>query len=174
MSSKKRAIISVIMFGAFGLFGLLVWFNDLANAWPLILFYALLLWNDYFSIKHFSKIISPRRFSQIVIDTILVILHFAAVLFFGVPWNFVLIMIILFIMAILKYSWELSAVTNSRALYRKIKIDTLGAFITAGALVGISFGFPWRSILVWTAIFAGASIYVILINPLYKDTLGPA
>jgi hypothetical protein len=174
MSSKKRAIISVGIFAAFGLLGMLIWFNDFSNTWPLILFYALLLWNDYFSIRHFSKIISPRRASQIIIDTILVILHFAAALFFGIPWNFVLIMIILFIMAILKYSWELSAVTNSQALYRKIKIDTLGAFITAGALVGISLGFPWRSILVWTAIFACASVYVILINPLYKDTIGTA
>lgn len=172
MPSKKRAQISIIIFAAFGIFGVLIWLNDLANAWPLILFYALLLWNDYYSIRHFSKIISPRRISQIIIDSILVLLHFAAVLFFGIPWNFALIMILLFIMAILKYSWELSAVKDSRALFRKIKIDTLGAFITAGALVGISFGFPWRSILVWTLIFAGASVYVILVNPLYKDTIG--
>lgn len=174
MSSKKRAIISILIFSAFGLFGILLSFNDLGNAWPYILFYALLLWNDYFSIKHFAKIISPNRISQIVVDTLLVILHFGATLFFGLPWDFALIMTILFIAAILKYSWELSAVSNSRALYRKIKIDSLGAFISAGALVGISFGYPWRSIIVWTIIFACASVYVILINPLYKDAIGPA
>jgi hypothetical protein len=161
------------MFTAFGLFGIVRSFGDLNNAWPLILFYGLLLWNDYYSIRHFSKIISPRRVSQVVIDTILVLLHFASVLFFGSPWNFTLIMTILFIVAILKYSWELPAVTNSRALYRKIKIDSLGAFVSAGALGGITLGYPWRSMLVWTAIFAGASIYVILINPLYRDTIGP-
>lgn len=172
MSSEKRAAISVVIFAAFGLFGILISIGTLVSEWPYILFYALLVWNDYFSIKHFAKIISPRRASQIIVDTLLVILHLAAAIFFGLPWDFALIMTILFITAILKYSWELSAVKDSRALFRKIKIDSLGAFISAGALVGISFGYPWRSIIVWTLIFAGASVYVILINPLYKDTIG--
>jgi hypothetical protein len=174
MSPEKRAAISVLMFVVFGVLGIIISIPTLATEWPYILFYALLLWNDYFSIKHFSKIISPRRISQITVDSLLVILHLAAALFFGLPWSFALVMTILFITAILKYSWELSAVKNSRALFRKIKIDSLGAFISAGALVGISFGYPWRSIIVWTLIFAGASVYVILINPLYKDTIGPA
>jgi hypothetical protein len=174
MPSEKRALISVFIFTAFGLFGVLLYFNDLANAWPLMFFYVLLVCNDYFSIRHFAKIISPKRTSQIIVDSILTLLHFAAVLFFGIPWDFALIMTILFIVAILKYSWDLPAIANSRALYRKIKIDSLGAFISAGALAGISFGFSWPSVIIWTIIFLGASIYVILINPLYKDTLGPS
>ena len=173
MSSKKRALISIGIFTVFGLFGIAISLGTLVSEWPYILFYVLLLWNDYFSIKHFAKIISPRKPSQIIIDTILVILHLGAALFIGSPWNFALIMTLLFIAAILKYSWELSVVSNSRALFRKIKIDSLGAFVSAGALVGISLGYPWRSVIIWTLIFAGASIYVILINPLYKDVIGP-
>ena len=173
MSSKKRAVVSILMFAAFGVFGVFLSVGSFGTAWPYILFYALLLWNDYFSIKHFGKIISPRKLSQIIIDTVLVLLHFVSVLFFGSPWNFALIMTILFIVAILKYSWELSTVSDSRPLHRKIKIDSLGAFISAGALVGISLGYPWRTVLLWTLIFAGASIYVILINPLYQDMIGP-
>ncbi len=161
------------MFALFGVFGALLSINDLALAWPYILFYALLLWNDYFSIKHFGKIISASKASQVIIDTILVLLHFASVLFFGSPWDFALIMTILFIVAVLKYSWELPNVSDSRPLHRKIKIDSLGAFVSAGALAGITLGYPWRAVIIWTIIFAGASIYVILINPLYQDTIGP-
>jgi hypothetical protein len=35
-------------------------------------------------------------------------------------------------------------------------------------------GYPWQSTVVATAIFVCASVYVIIINPLYQDTLGTA
>jgi len=35
-------------------------------------------------------------------------------------------------------------------------------------------GYPWQSTVIWTAIFVSASVYVILIDPLYKDAIGAA
>lgn len=171
---KDRAVIATLGFALFGVIGAIIAWNNLAIAWPTILFYAMLVWNDYYSIEHFSKIIPPGKTSQVVIDIVLVILHFLSVLFFSNPFLFTITMIVLFILAILKYAGDLPSVKNSRALFRKVKIDTLGALISALALAGMFMGYPWQSTIIWTAIFVGASVYVILINPLYKDTLGTA
>jgi len=172
ITPQRRAVCATLMFAAFGLIGVIVARNDLIIAWPPILFYAMLVWNDYYSIEHFSKIIPPGKNSQVFIDTLLVALHFISVFFFGDPFLFAIAMTILFVLAVLKYAGDLPSVKNSRALFRKVKIDALGALISALALAGMLMGYPWQSTIVWTGIFVGASVYVIIINPLYKDMLG--
>ena len=173
-SPKERAIIATSIFVFFGAIGAIIARNNLAIAWPPMLFYAMLVWNDYYSIKHFSKIIPPEKTSQVFIDTVLVMLHFVSVFFFGNPFLFTIAMTVLFILAVLKYAGDLPSVKNSRALFRKVKIDALGALISALALAGMFMGYPWQSTIVWTGIFVCASVYVIIINPLYQDTLGTA
>lgn len=170
--SKARATVATTIFVVFGLVGAVIAWNNIAIAWPPILFYAMLIWNDYYSIEHFSKIIPPSKTSQVVIDILLLIIHFVSVFFFGDPFLFTIAMTILFILAVLKYAGDLPSIKNSRALFRKVKIDALGALISALALAGMLLGYPWQSTVAWTAIFVCSSIYVILINPLYKDTLG--
>jgi hypothetical protein len=172
LSPKQRAIGATLIFLTFGLIGAVIAWNNLAIAWPPMLFYGMLVWNDYYSIEHFSKIIPPGKTSQVIIDFILVALHFASIFFFGNPLLFAVAMTVLFILAVLKYAGDLPSVKNSRALYRKVKIDALGALISALTLAGMFLGYPWQSTIIWTAIFAGASVYVILINPLYKDAIG--
>jgi len=172
LSSKQRAGVATLIFLLFGVIGAAVARNDLAIAWVPMLFYAMLVWNDYYSIEHFSKIIPPGKTSQVVIDTLLLTLHFVSVFFFGNPFLFTISMTVLFILAVIKYAGDLPSVKNSRALFRKIKIDALGALISALALAAMFMGYPWQATIVWTAIFVGASVYVIIINPLYKDTLG--
>jgi|GEM_PF-2552657 hypothetical protein len=171
-SPKNRAIGATSLFVAFGVVGVIIARNNLAIAWPTILFYTMLVWNDYYSIEHFSKIIPPGKTSQVVVDIILLLLHFVSVFFFGNPFLFAIAMTVLFILAVLKYAGDLPSVKNSRALFRKVKIDALGALISALTLAGMFMGYPWQSTIAWTAIFVGSSIYVILINPLYRDTLG--
>jgi hypothetical protein len=139
-----------------------------------MLFYAMLVWNDYYSIKHFSTIIPPGKTSQVSVDIVLVILHFISIFLFDNPFLFTIAMIVLFILAVLKYAGDLPSVKNSRALFRKVKIDALGALISALALAGMFMGYPWQSTIIWTGIFVCASVYVIIINPLYRDTLGTA
>jgi hypothetical protein len=172
LSPKNRAGGATLIFLAFGLVGVIIARHNLAIAWPPILFYAMLVWNDYYSIKHFSKIIPPNKTSQVIIDIALVIIHFAAVFFFGNPFLFTIAMIILFILAVLKYAGDLPSVKNSRALFRKVKIDALGALLLALSLAGMFIGYPWQSTIAATAIFVCASVYVILINPLYEDAIG--
>jgi hypothetical protein len=172
LSPKDRAAGATLIFAAFGAIGLIIARNNLAIAWAPVLFYAMLLWNDYYSIRHFSKIIPPDKTSQVFIDTALVALHLIAVLLFGNPFLFTITLTVLFILAILKYAGDLPSVKNSRALFRKVKIDALGALISALALAGMFMGYPWQSTIIWTGIFVCSSIYVILINPLYKDTIG--
>jgi hypothetical protein len=174
LTPKQRAATATLMFSLFGVVGIIIAWNDLPIAWPAILFYAMLLWNDYYSIEHFSKIIPPGKASQIFIDTLLVAIHFASALLFANPFLFAIAMILLFILAVLKYAGDLPSVKNSRALYRKVKIDALGALISALALAGMFWGYAWLSTIVWTIIFVCSSIYVIIINPLYKDTIGTA
>lgn len=169
---KQRAAIATGIFLLFGLVGAVIARNNILIAWPPIVFYAMLVWNDYYSIRHFSKIIPPGKTSQVIIDTILVILHLVSVFFFGNPFLFTIAMTVLFILAILKYAGDLPSVKNSRMLYRKVKIDALGALISALALAGMFSGFPWQSTIIWTAVFVGATIYVIFINPLYQDSIG--
>ncbi|HEY5220717.1 MAG TPA: hypothetical protein VIJ29_01020 [Candidatus Paceibacterota bacterium] len=174
LSPKNRAAIATLIFVLFGVIGVVIARNNLVIAWPPILFYALLVWNDYYSIKHFSKLIPPNKTSQVVIDIALVVLHFVSVLFFSNPFLFTIAMTVLFILAVLKYAGDLPSIKNSQVLYRKVKIDALGALISALALAGMFSGFPWQSTIAWTVIFACASVYVIIINPLYQDTLGTA
>lgn len=172
LSPKHRAIGATLLFSLFGLIGIVAARHDLPIAWPAMLFYAMLVWNDFYSVKHFSKIIPPNKTSQVIIDIILVALHFASSLLFANPMLFTVAMTILFVLAVLKYANDLPSIKNSRALYRKVKIDALGALISSLALAGMFWGYPWQSTMVWTGIFVCASVYVILINPLYKDTLG--
>ncbi len=171
-SPQKRAVGATLLFSLFGVIGAVIARNSIAIAWPPMLFYVMLVWNDYYSIKHFSKIIPPDKSSQIFIDILLVIIHFASALLFGNPFLFTIAITILFILAVLKYAGDLPSVKNSRALYRKVKIDTLGALISALALAGMFSGYPWQSTIAWTGIFVCSSIYVILINPLYQDAIG--
>jgi len=172
LSPKKRAIYATLIFSLFGAIGIILAWNDLRIAWPAILFYIMLLWNDYYSIQHFSKIIPPGKTSQMFIDGILVILHFVSVFWFGNPFLFTIAMVVLFILAVLKYAGDLPSVKNSQALYRKVKIDALGALISALALAGMFAGYPWQSTMIWTGVFVCASVYVILVNPLYKESFG--
>lgn len=169
---KNRALVATTMFVAFGMAGAFLARHDIAIAWAPMLFYAMLVWNDYFSIRHFSKIIPPGKTSQVTIDTALVILHLVAVFFFGNPFLFTIAIIVLFILAVLKYAGDLPSVKNSRALFRKVKIDAWGALISALALAGMFMGYPWQATVIWTGIFVCASVYVILINPLYQDAIG--
>ena len=173
-SPKNRAAVATLGFVLFGVVGVVIARNNLAIAWPPIVFYAMLVWNDYYSIKHFSKLIPPTKTSQVAADIALVVLHLISVFFFANPFLFTITMTVLFILAVLKYAGDLPSIKNSRALYRKVKIDALGALISALALAGMFSGYPWQATIVWTAIFACSSVYVILINPLYKDTLGTA
>ena len=171
-SPHKRASGATLIFSLFGVVGIIIAWRDLAVAWPPILFYAMLVWNDYYSVMHFSKIIPPNKTSQVLIDSTLVALHCVSIFFFADPFLFATAMIILFILAVLKYAGDLPSVKNSRALFRKVKIDALGALISSLALAGMLMGYPWESTIVWTGIFVCASVYVICINPLYRDMLG--
>lgn len=174
LSPQNRATGATLIFAAFGAIGAIIAWNNLAIAWPAMLFYAMLVWNDYYSIQHFSKIIPPGKTSQVAIDIILLVLHFVSSFFFGNPFLFTIAMTVLFILAVLKYAGDLPSVKNSRALFRKVKIDAMGALISALALAGMFMGYPWQSTIIWICIFACASVYVILINPLYKDMIGTA
>ncbi len=48
----------------------------------------------------------------------------------------------------------------------------MGALASAIATTGILFSYTWTATISWTAIFAIASVYVICVDSLYKDTLG--
>ena len=172
LTTKTRAAAATLMFAIFGVIGVLVARNNLPIAWPAILFYAMLLWNDYYSIEHFSKIIPPGKTSQVVVDIILIILHFVSTLLFANPFLFTISMTILFILAVLKYAGRSSFRKEfPRAIPEGQDRRARRAHLRARARRNV-LGYPWQSTIAWTVIFVCSSVYVIIINPLYKDTLG--
>jgi len=79
-------------------------------------------------------------------------------------------MALLFSQATLKYAYELPWVVSPERLYRKIKIDALGTVGCVVAIIGMLFGYVRLVAIAWTVLFAAASVYVILLRPLYLDT----
>jgi hypothetical protein len=157
------------MFCIFGVLGIALNLGGLHNYWPLLILYATLLWNDYFSIQHFSKIIPAHRTSQRIIDWSLVVLHFLLAISFGVPFNFTIVMTVLFVVATFKYSRDRVASENLPLLYRKIKMDALGAAFSAVTIIGVAIGFVRTTTIIWAVLFAGTTIYLMYIDPLYRE-----
>jgi hypothetical protein len=168
-SAQVRARWATLCFIALGAIGVARSFDKLESAGPQIVFFGFLVWNDYYSIRYFSAILPAHKTSQIVIDGGLLIAHLILVLCFANPRNFFVGMAGLFTLATLKYAYELPFIKEPSKLYRKIKIDAMGALACVLATAGIVLGHSFAASMVWTVVFGGASIYVIHLRPLYRN-----
>ncbi len=166
--ATARAVATTAIFAFFGLFSAFFLVRDWSVSWAPFMIYCILVFNAFFSVKHFSAIVSPRLPLQIVLDTVLVLLHALLALLFGAPLLFGLGIAGLFAVATLKYATPLESISESRLLYRKIRVDALGA---VGALVGVAVGiagYPVQGIAGFATVFLIATVYIVSLNPLYE------
>ena len=168
MSAQQRAALATAVFAIAGIAGSFAAVDTWRAAWPCILFYAMILWNDYHSIAYFSTVISSKKVSQVVIDAALVILNIALAGFFREPKIFSAIGALFFAVATLKYANELSMIDKPELLYRKIVVDIAGTIGFAFLLLANLFGQGNIAMPVEAVLFSIATIYLILINPLYQ------
>lgn len=138
------------------------------SSWPVVSFHLLMLINTFFSIRVFASITPPRHIGQQFIDIILGLCYIFIPLTFNYPLIFMMLNLLLFILATIKYIFLISIVGFSKLLYEKIRIDTLGILLCFLALFGILYDFSYVSLLSSAVIFLLATIYIFYIKPLYK------
>jgi hypothetical protein len=142
---------------------------DWTACWPLILVYAAILINTYFSVSYFSKIIPADVPSQRMIDAALVVLYLALAATLGDALRFMATLTVYFAIATLKYAVALPIVARPALLYRKIKMDGLGTAGAALALCGAIFSNAFAATALWAVVFSVATAHVFFIKPLYAD-----
>ena len=167
--ATTRAAWITVGFVALGAFGVMRSHHDLQKAWPQIVSFCMLVWNDFYSIRYFSSFLDAKKTFQMAIDFFLFLAHVALVFSFASPLWFHVCLALLFCEATLKYSNELSSIERPQRLYRKIVVDTLGTTGCVVATIGILGGYARIAAIVWMTLFAIASVYVIHLRPLYQE-----
>lgn len=167
--SRKRAITATIIFSAFGLAVMFLFPLHWNTAWPLVLFYAIMVWNTYYSVDYFSRVIPINPPLQVLVDSVLFLLYFLAALSFLNTYLFILTLGLIFAVATVKYALALNVVEHPRKLFRKIVVDTMGMLMVTCALIGAALGYDRITAIALVVVFGIANIYVIYIKPLYTD-----
>jgi hypothetical protein len=168
LNAAKKAWAVTIFMGFCGAASL--WFNvqDWKNATPLIIFYAVIAINTFFSVRCFSSIIPPDNKLQWAIDICLLLSYILMALNMDNPLMFAFWAAILFSIAVLKYAALLSLTNYFTLLKYKVIIDSLGTLSCVLALGGIIFGYTLLAIWIWTIAFILANGFIFFIKPLYE------
>ncbi len=165
--ARRRAAAVTIVFGIISLISLNS-IVDWTESWPLVVFYATLLTNTYFSVRSFASITPKEHLGQQLIDTALIAFMFLMVLNFNSILNFTILATLLFIIATLKYVFLTQLAGYSKLLYMKIRIDTLGILFCFLAVLGTLFGYGSQTSITWAVVFVLANFYVLWWEPHYR------
>lgn len=165
--AKEKAALITVLLVALGIFNVQK-ASDWTQIAPLIIFYALLSVNTFFSVRHFSSFIPPDDKRQWVIDAILVIFYIILAFNIDNPMRFALWAALLFSVSVVKYIELLWVGDFLDLLKYKIFIDSIGTISCVGALGGIISGYAMISIWIWAIVFAIANAYIFFMNPLYS------
>src|SRR3989338_2228990 len=163
-----RSVGGTLLFTGIGVFSCVYLVRDWQVSLPLVLYYAILLWNTYFSIRLFSQITPPRDVAQIVSDILLLLLYMLTAVSFWSVSRFLFFSLLLFIVATLKYASLLSIVQHPKLLKRKIRVDLLGVLAHALAFGGAVAGFPSLSAWSLAVVFIIANVILFSVYPLYQ------
>lgn len=168
--ARNRAAIATFFFGVIALASL----NSIDNwqkSWPLVVFYAVLILNTYFSVRTFASITPKENLGQHLIDLILAACLVLIALNFNSILNFIILTMLLFIVATLKYIYLTQLVGYSKLLYMKIRIDTLGILFCFLAVIGTMWGYGRQVSIIWLITFVLANVYVLWGNPHYHPEM---
>jgi hypothetical protein len=165
MSAKLKASIFTTFFGVIG--GFVIYKNFDLKILSLVLFYVVLMFNSYFSVKFFSTIIPTKRTDQGVVDLFLVFSYLGLSLSFSNDIWYLLFATLLFVVATIKYIFLLGAV-DLKILKKKIIIDIFGGVACILALIGYLSGGEKVIMWLWALVFLLANIYLLIIKPMYR------
>ncbi len=164
--ARNRAAAVTIVFGVIALISLNS-IVDWVESWPLVVFYATLLTNTFFSVRSFASITPREHLGQQLIDAALAACMFLLVLNFNSILNFTILATLLFIIATLKYVFLTQLAGYSKLLYMKIRIDALGILFCFLAVLGTLSGYGSQTSIIWSAVFILANFYVLWWEPHY-------
>jgi len=166
ISSATKALSVVSLFSAAGVVGWLFVPDPAASA-PLMIFYAALMVNTYYSVRFFERIIPTGNKSQMAADTVLVILYFyLAYSLLGIT-QFLFADLLLFIASVGKYALLLRVLKQPALLKRKLFINSLGMLGAMLALVLAVVGFALFAAWLLAVCFVIANIFLLFIRPMY-------
>jgi hypothetical protein len=168
MTPKRRAILATMLFAAAGIVGSFAVIHQWRAAWPEIVIYALVVWNDYRSIAYFSTVIEPDKLGQVIIDWILVILNLGLACFLNKPIWFLATIAAFFSIATMKYASELSRVPRPELLFRKVVVDLTGTIAAIGLLAGVLLGYGWVAMPLAVVVCLVGTLDAMYFRPLYE------
>lgn len=167
MSATFKASLLVGLCAIFALWVISVRLHDtvfIAQA----LFYVLFLLQTFFSVRLFQALAPTADIVQGVLDTLLVALFFLIAYHLGMPVLFPLFVTVIFALAVVKYRIMRRTFPHQRLMRRKIFYNQLGTLLGLAATLTAYAGLP--SLAAWgmTIVFAVATFYLFLVNPLYR------
>lgn len=169
MSPTTRASLAASFFTLLGIISFFfggIWRSDVGL--PLAIFYFLLVANTFFSIRFFSSLITLDT-GQHIIDAILLVFYVLIALSMDNGVAFFFSATCLFLIASLKYVLLLKHATHAKILWRKIRINLIGAAACTLTLGGILLGHPLASVWAMAIAFGVANVYLLLIKPMYHS-----
>lgn len=141
---------------------------DWHKALPLAIFYAVFVFNTFFSIRCFSRITPPYSFIHGILDLILLALYIAMAINVKALPYFVFFCLLIFAVSSIKYTFLLGSVEYDEMIKRKVLIDILGVCGLSLVIGGIFAGYPQYSIWAWVIIFILANIILFTFWPFYR------
>ncbi|MBI4085316.1 MAG: hypothetical protein HY432_02300 [Candidatus Liptonbacteria bacterium] len=141
---------------------------DWEKSWPLVIFYATLLTNTYFSVRSFASITPKEHPGQQLVDAALGACMLLLTFNLNSVLNFTIISTLLFIIATLKYVFLTRLAGYSKLLYMKIRIDGLGTLFCFAAVIGVLWGYDYWTSVIWAVAFVLANFYVLWWKPHYR------
>jgi len=169
--SLRKATLVTTLFAVLGVASLIIHRTNTRVDWllalPLIIFYATLCINTFFSVRLFSSLIPPDDIAHNVIDLVLAILYATLAWFLYDRNLFIFIAGLMFAGATIKYSYALKNIPYKELLRKKIFIDNIGTFISIITYAASIFVHPSLFLWIWSIGFLITNIYILYIKPLY-------
>lgn len=169
-SVNRRVLFGTSVFSFFGLLGTIVLVDNWVVSLPLILTYAVLVYDTFFSVRYFSAITPVNDSVQNFFDLILIISYGLIALNLNNPLGFMASTSGMFLIATGKYIVLRQRIGGSTILSRKVHIDILGAVGYGLCTVPIFFGWIWQASWVLFIAYTMVNIQILWRNPLYPYT----
>lgn len=166
-SPQTKTISATIFFIVAGLIGLMR-VTEWDASVPLIIFYAVITLNTYYSVKLFTDIVREHTVLQDLVDVILVCLYVYLAWNFSNPFIFSVTVLSLFIVATTKYILLFGKIPHINLLKRKISIDSAGIAMGIIAVTIMIYGNPTYGSWFLAAVFGVANSILLYIKPMYR------
>lgn len=172
MSPKQIADNQKIVVGFFFIFFLVgMWTTRNSPVFSIqaVLFHANLLLNTYFSIKCFGRLTPVNAAWQKTVDIILVLIYSILPFCFGFASLYILLIMLLFAIATMKYALLIGAISDTKLVRRKIIIDVSGILWNFFVFLIGSLGLLPIDLLlwIWVLVFTGTNIFLLKVRPMY-------